>query len=100
MNTKPPVELLEAVANDDGTLQRMGVEIGKLYTDHGYPLDMSLEHFDMTKSQKMVLLFGAQNWLIEHRRNSNASEKALDRQRASNRETMRRFIETGETGVY
>lgn len=96
-----PDGLLEALAADsDKKYQTVGIEIGKLYTNHGLPIDLALERLDLSKSQKIAVLAGAQNWLIEHRRNSDATDKALDRQRASNREAMERFIKTGETGVY
>lgn len=101
----PPVELLQALAQPGSKeLQSLGTSIGKLYTDHGLPLDMALTELDKkhpySKLQKIAILFGAQNWLIEHRRNSAATEKALDRQRNTNRESMSRFIKTGESGVY
>lgn len=81
-------------------LFEMGIKVGKLYTDQGFPVDMSLDTIKCTKEQKMQVLFGALNWLIQHRRNSGATDKAIDRQRASNVEAMARFIETGETGIY
>jgi len=97
---RPPAELLEAIAADDGSLQELGSQIGHLYTDYGLPIDMALDKFRLTKQQKIAVLFGAQNWLIEHRRNSAATDKAIERQRKTNREVLERFIKTGETGVY
>lgn len=95
-----PPELLEAISKDDGSLQELGIKIAKLYTDHGYPIDMSLDKLDHSRIQNIAILFGAQQWLIEHKRNSGATDKAIERQRKSNRETMKSFIETGETGIY
>lgn len=98
---KPPAKLLEALALPDiKELEKMGVEVGKLYTNHGLPIDMALDRLRLTKLQKIAILYGAQQWLIEHRRNSNATDKALDRQRKANREVLVRFIQTGEAGVY
>lgn len=97
---KPQSELLEALASDDGSLQELGVKIGKIYTDFGLPIDMALERLDNTKQQKIAILAGAQSWLIEHRRNSSATDKALDRQRKVNRDAMDSFINKGESGIY
>lgn len=98
---KPPTELLEALASDkDHRLQDIGKRIGQIYTDHGLPIDMALERLDMTKQQKLAVLSGAQNWLIEHRLNSNATDTALERQRKANRDALHRFIKSGETGIY
>lgn len=98
-------ELLEAITSDAyPELHTVGIKIGKLYTDQGLPLDMAMAQLErkypLTKTQKITVLSGAQSWLIEHRRNSAATDKALDRQRAVNKEVMERFIKTGETGVY
>lgn len=90
----------------DKQLFDMGIKIGKLYTDFGLPIDMGIDHLVKNnwlpddKRCKVQVLFGAQNWLIEHRRNSNATDKAIERQRKSNRQTMDAFIKTGESGIY
>lgn len=90
----------------DEHLFKMGRDIGRIYTDFGLPIDMALEHLVKSnhiaddKRSKVQVLSGAQNWLIEHRRNSSATEKALDRQRKSNMQTMLAFIKTGESGIY
>lgn len=101
-NPQPLPELTEAVALDaDGKLRSLGESIGQLYTDHGLPIDMSLDRLtNLNKLSKLAVLVGAQHWLIEHRRNSGAPEKALDRMRSTNRTVLERFIKTGETGVY
>ena len=78
----------------------LGLQIGKLYSDFGLPIDIALEKIDGDKRKKAQVLFGAQQWLIEHRRNSNATDKAIERQRKSNLEAMRSFIRTGESGIY
>lgn len=79
---------------------KVGIWVGKLYTDHGLPIDMALDKLDISKEQKINVLDGALWWLVEHRRNSHATDKALDRQRKANKETIKRFIETGEAGIY
>lgn len=89
----------ETQANNQ-ELRALGVQIGKLYTDHGLPLDMALERLPYTKMQKVSVLDGALGWLIEHRRNSGANDKAIERQRHANRRIMETFISMGETGVY
>ncbi len=101
-NSNPLLAILAAMSSTSGRdeFDELGIKVGKLYTDHGLPLDMALAKFGTTKDQKILVLNGALGWLIEHKRNSGATEKALDRQRKANRETMRAFVETGETGVY
>jgi|SRR5688572_23167392 len=81
-------------------LQNLGVKIGKLYTDHGFPIDMALERLNMSKERKLAVLDGACQWFIEHRRNSGATDKAIERQRKTNRKMIEDFVKTGETGVY
>lgn len=81
-------------------LQKTGIVIGKLYTDHGFPLDMSLARLEYTKEQKVSILDGASQWLIEHKRMSGATEKAIERQRKANRKMLEDFIKKGETGAY
>lgn len=93
-------EFAEYLIPIDQRLFDMGVEIGKIYTDFGLPIDMALEKIKGDKRTKAQILFGAQNWLIQHRRNSAATEKALERQRKINVQTMRSFIRTGESGIY
>ena len=78
----------------------LGHKIGKLYTDHGLPLDMSLERLPHSKEQKVQILYGACNWLIQHKRSSGATDKAIERQRKANIRTVERYLKTGETGVY
>lgn len=93
--------LLEVDVNDsEDKLYELGLEIGKLYTNHGFPIDMALERLEARKTQKVSILGGALHWLVIHKRNSNATEGAIDRQRATNLEIMERFLSTGETGVY
>ncbi len=92
---------LFAVINDvDDSLFNMGITIGKIYTDMGLPVDMALDKLSYDKDQKIAILAGAQNWLVEHRRNSGATEKAIERQRETNVKTMNAFIKNGESGIY
>lgn len=99
-------ELIDAHAvsgDDDGhqRQQELGLIIGKLYTDHGLPIDMAFDRLpDISKDDKVVILTSAHSWLIDHKRNSGASEKAIERQRKSNLDSMERFLKTGEVGIY
>ena len=93
--------IIKAVAHDiDNKLLNFGTEIGKLYTNHGLPIDMALDRLDYTQEQKISVLIGAQNWLMEHKRNSGATDTALGRQLKTNVDTMERFIFKGETNIY
>jgi hypothetical protein len=89
--------LIKAKVSNNGQLDAMGIKVGKLYTDHGLPIDMALDRLDITQEQKLIVLDGACQWLIKHKRNSGA---AIDRQRAANRKMVENFITKGETGVY
>jgi len=102
----PIGEIIEAIANcqisnmsKDAVIES-GREIGRLYTDHGFPIDMALERIDANRDYKILLIMGAHEWLIEHKRKSCAGEKAIERQRKANRTMMESFIKTGETGAY
>lgn len=78
----------------------LGIEVGKLYTDHGLPLDMALERLEHPKDQKLIILDGACQWFIQHKRNSGATEKAIERQRIANRKIIEAFTAGHELGVY
>ena len=95
-------ELLTSKAQSNSQdLQELGIKIGKLYTDHGLPIDMALDKLQgYTQEQKLSILDGACQWFIEHKRNSGATEKSLDRQRATNVRMVEDFINKGETGIY
>ncbi|HET6925068.1 MAG TPA: hypothetical protein VFH39_04520 [Candidatus Saccharimonadales bacterium] len=98
---RPTGDLLEAIASDPNRLlEAEGKKIGRLYTDHGLPLDMAFDRIDIPKQQKLVVLHGALAWLIEHKRNSGATDKAIERQRKANREALDRYVTTGEIGMY
>jgi hypothetical protein len=102
METSSLEALVDAHVNElnkDGFIE-VGVSVGKLYTDHGFPIDMALAQLKYTKRQKLLVLHGALSWLIEHKRNSGATDKSIVRQRKSNKTTLERFISTGESGVY
>ena len=92
--------LLSKVQPGSKELQELGVKIGKLYTDHGLPIDMALDRLPHSKEQKLSILDGACQWFIEHKRNSGATEKAIERQRTTNRKMIEDFVKKGETGVY
>lgn len=94
-------ELLESkIQLGSKELQELGVKIGKLYTDKGLPIDMALERLDYTQQQKLSILDGALQWLIEHKRLSGAPEKAIERQRKLNRQYIERFLTGKEVGAY
>jgi hypothetical protein len=81
-------------------LEDYGIGIGKVYTNHGYPIDMALDRLPHGKAEKIVIIHGVCQWLIEHKRLSGAPEKSIERQRATNKRMIEAFIRTGETGVY
>lgn len=81
-------------------LQELGIEIGKLYTDHGLPVDMALQRLELSKEEKLPVLDGCCQWFISHKRNSGATEKSIERQRKANRKIVEDFIKTGEVGIY
>lgn len=77
-----------------------GKSLGKLYTDFGLPIDMSLARIEANKDFKLLMLDGALAYFIEHKRNSGASESAIERTRKSNRKAIENFIKKGEVGIY
>lgn len=89
-----------SIMSDDGQLDKLGMKIGKLYTDKGLPIDMALDRLDLIKEQKIAVLTGACTWLLQHKRNSGATKKAIERQRSTNRKMLEDFIRSGETGAY
>lgn len=86
--------------NQDEELEKIGVEIGKLYTNLGFPIDMTLDRLDMSQQEKLSVIDGCCQWFIEHKRNSGAGEKAIDRQRKANRKMVEDFLKNGEVGIY
>lgn len=93
--------IIEAYAQPGADeLVELGTRVGHIYTDHGLPIDMAMDRLPHTKQQIILVLHGALSWLIEHRRNSGATGKAIERQRKTNGETMERFLATGESGIY
>lgn len=93
-------ELIEALITHDTAMEELGLKIGKLYTDHGFPIDMALDRIDLPMQRKIVLVNSALGWLIQHKRNSGATDAAIERQRRFNRTAIERFINTGEAGIY
>lgn len=79
-----------------------GKQIGRLYTDHGLPIDMALDRLpkNVTKDQKVLILSGVGEWLLEHKRNSGGTEKSIERQRDQNKKMIADFLQNGETGLY
>lgn len=94
-------EAVEAMWNDEENLLfGFGVAIGRLYTDHGLPIDMSLARFKYSRLDKVQMLTGVGFWLVQHKRNSGGTERNIAKQREWNRNMLADFIKTGETGVY
>lgn len=81
-------------------LIEFGIEVNKLYTDHGLPLDITLNRLEHPQDQKLIILEGACEWLVQHKRNSGATEKAIERQRVANRNMLEAFAKGKELGVY
>lgn len=92
--------LLKAMAHPYEGDEQLGLQIGKLYTDMGFPIDMALVRLEIPYKRKILVLHGALQWLIQHKRNSGAGDKAIERQRKTNRDAMERFINKKETGLY
>jgi len=93
-------ELIEAIVVEDKDLEGLGLKVGKLYTDHGLPIDMALDRLHLPQHRKLIVLHGVCQWLIEHRRQSGATDKSIERQRIANQRMIKDFIESGETGAY
>lgn len=95
-------ELLDAVAMDhDQELNNLGHKIGRIFTDHGLPLDMAMDRLpQLDRLQKLAVLNGACEEILEHKKRSGATPKAIERTQQSNRDMITRFIKTGETGAY
>jgi len=84
-------------------LEEQGTWIGRLYTDKGFPLDMSIAELkkrNVTEEDMFVIIEGALTWFVQHKRNSGATEKALNRQREQNSKIMAAFLAGKETGLY
>jgi hypothetical protein len=82
-------------------IEDMGDKIGRLYTDHGFPIDMSFDRLPHEcEKYKPYILFCAQQQMLEHKRMSGATEKAIEQTRTNNRKIMQQFIKTGEVGIY
>lgn len=97
--------LLESLTQkESGLLKSMGLKIGRLSTDHGLPLDVSMKQLEKSTQydlgKRLVILHGALSWLLEHKRKSGATEKAIARQRVSNRKAIESYAHTGEVGIY
>lgn len=97
----PLVKLTDVVRlKNFDSLSNKGMKLGQLYTNHGLPLDIIFDKVRINNIEKIAMLFGAHEWLIIHKRQSGASEAAIDRQRKANSESITRFINKGEVGIY
>lgn len=101
-----PQEVLEMLIDtlalpDIDQLNEMGLQVGKLYTDMGLPPDIALERLTwLNKLQKLAVLNAVCGWLIQHKRNSGATEKSIERQRKTNLNMLMSYVAKGEAGVY
>lgn len=100
MTMKEIAEQIVPVTLMNPKLRETGIWVGKLYTDKGFPIDMALAKLPHNTEQKIAILNGACEWLIEHKRNSGATDKSIERQRKINLKMLEDYILTGETGVY
>lgn len=88
---------------DKETFLEFGTAVGKLYTDHGLPLDMAMDKVKergYSELQQLLIVQGACGWFVEHKRLSGAPEKAIERQRGVNRNILTNFVKGKETGIY
>lgn len=101
-NREVLTKLIDAVALDhDHKLQDLGIEIGKLYTDRGLPVDIALDRLKQySEIQKLAIIHGVCRWLMAHKRNSGAGDKSIDRQMIANNKMIHDFLSKGEVGVY
>lgn len=93
----------EKCRDDLEYLENNGKKIGELYTDYGLPIDISFDQPQvkaLPKEYKIILLNSALNHMIQHRKNSNATDSSIEKARKSNREFLANFIKNGEVGVY
>lgn len=94
-------QLMEAkVKYENDKIKELGKEIGKLYTNNGLPVSMALNRLQINNEQKLVILDCVGQWLIEHKRNSGATDKAIQRQREINKRNLVDFIKKGEVNLY
>lgn len=95
-------DLIDAISEPKyENLRGLGVDIGKLYTNYGFPVDIAINKLiGYRQTEKLAVLQGVCEWFMEHKRKSGASENALDRQRKSNKRMLENFIKRKEVGVY
>lgn len=83
-------------------------ELAKLvfvgYSQNGLPPDFAFdslgEHYDLTKDQKLYILWQYQNLDMEHKHKSGITPKRQEALQRRNREVIDSFIKTGEVGIY
>ena len=97
-------KIIESLSNPNRKrLEEEGTWVGRLYTDKGLPLDMSIAELrkrNFTEDDIFIIVEGALTWFVQHKRNSGATDKALNRQREQNSKTMSAFLAGRETGLY
>lgn len=98
-------ELLKAKTHPkSGWYEKLGIEIGKLYSNKGFPVDMSLDllkkRFRLNLQQELLIVHGVAQWLVEHKRLSGAPEKAIERQRTQNNQHLNKILQGKEIGLY
>lgn len=82
-----------------------GRTLGRLYSDKGMPVDMSLAEVakrtpGLTQHHYVAMISGVGSWLIEHKRNSGATEKSIERQCDANNKMVADYLKRGEVGLY
>lgn len=98
--------LLDALVKYKGneSLQNLGKEMFRMYTEMGFPPDMFLSELgkrqELDMLAKVFIVSEYQTAFLEHRRKSGVEEKRIDTIRDRNRKDLERLIETGELGVY
>lgn len=110
MTTQPednPVGvLIQAIAKHrrDDQLNFYGKEMFRFKSELGFPPDMFLDKLAkehrLDRLQLVYVLNVFFEQLMEHKRQSAAQEKALERTRRQNGDRILAFIETGEVGIY
>lgn len=90
--------------NADDRLPQIGAEMARFKTELGMPPDMFLKYLknkmELTENDVIVLADAYCTDMIEHKKASGATDKALDRARQHNKAIMRRLITTGEMGEF
>jgi hypothetical protein len=74
----------------------LGKDLGRLYTDNGVSLDQAMKSLGVKKKQKLIVLEGACEWFIDHKKAHGATVAEIRRQRSVNRKMIEQFKSTGK----